>query len=408
MDHTRTRQHEYIWTGQDNQGRRLQGRLSGPNAAMVRAKLRRQQIQPWRVYRQRRWLGRFSQQQRRIKTADIALFSRQLATMIAADIDLTQALTIIAQGSTHARLRQVVQALRADIESGRTLADALANHPRHFDDLFVNLVAAGEYAGALQSLLERLATYQEQTAALGRRIRQALFYPMLVLLVALTVVILLLYFVVPQFQTLFADFGADLPAFTQLVIALSQLLQQHGWLLLALITALAVGFVIAWRRWPGLQRLMDQFMLRLPIIGPLIRHACVSRFASTLATMTAAGIALVEALDATADVIGNQTFKDSVHYMRRQVETGQRLATALAQTTCFPAMMQQMIQVGEESGRLEAMCTRVADFYATDVQTRTDHLAALLEPFIMLVIGGLTGGLIIAMYLPIFGIGSVV
>lgn len=408
MNHTHTRHHEYVWTGRDDQGRDLKGCLSGPNAAMVRAMLRRQQIQPLRVHRQRRWLSRLSQRQRRIKTADIALFSRQLATMIAADIDLTRALAIIAQGSTHPGLQQIIHALKADIESGRTLADALARHPRHFDELFVNLVAAGEYAGALQTLLERLATYQEQTAVLGRRIRQALFYPLLVMMVALAVMALLLYFVVPQFQTLFADFGAELPAFTQMVIALSQILQQRGWLLLGLMTALAVGFFTAWRRWPKLQRLVDQLLLRLPIIGPLLHHACVSRFAGTLATMTAAGISLVEALDATAEVIGNLTFKDSVHYIRRQVETGQRLAEALAQTTCFPAMMQQMIQVGEEAGRLENMCTRVADFYAADVEARTDNLAALLEPFIMLLIGGLTGGLIIAMYLPIFGIGSVV
>ena len=408
MAKTLTEQHTFLWIGKDRNGSRVKGRSDGPNEAMVRAMLRKQGINPIQVKKKSHLFGLGGQRKAKIKPADIAILARQLATMLQAGVPLVQSLDIIAKGSDNKGLAQLVTAIRDDIEAGLPLADALARHPKYFDDLFVNLVAAGERSGALEALLDKIATYKEKTEEIKGKVKKALFYPTAVIIVALIVMGILLYFVVPQFQSLFQGFGADLPAFTLMVIGLSNFVQSWWYVILAAFAAAGYGFAQARQRSRNFRRTLDRLSLKLPVIGAILYKAAVARFARTLATMFAAGVPLVEALDSVARASGNIVFEEAILQMRDQVSSGQQLQLAMDNTGQFPSMAQQMVKIGEEAGALDAMCSRVADFYEAEVDNLVDSLSSLLEPMIMAIIGVLVGGLVIAMYLPIFKLGSVV
>lgn len=408
MAQTRIENHKFFWIGTDPNGSRVKGETEGPNEAMVRATLRRQRINPIRVRKQTRLFGIGGKRKKRITAGDIAVLSRQLATMLAAGVPMVQSLDIVADGTSNPSLADLVRSVRDDIESGLPLADALAQHPRYFDDLFVNLVAAGEQSGTLETLLDKIATYKEKTEAIKTKVRKALFYPTAVIIVAIVVMGILLYFVVPEFQSLFQGFGASLPAFTLMVIGLSKTIQHWWWLILAGCIAAGYGFVVGRRRSRGFRRLLDRMSLKVPVVGPIVNKAAVARFSRTLETMFAAGVPLVEALESVARAAGNVVFEEAIDQMRGQVESGQPLELAMSNTGRFPNMVHQMIKIGEQAGALDAMCARVADFYESEVDALVDGLSTLLEPMIMVVIGVLVGGLVIAMYLPIFKLGSVV
>jgi len=408
MAETRTEKHTFFWIGSDRNGGRVKGHTDAPNEAMVKVMLRKQGINPIRVRKQTRLFGIGGKRKKKVKPADIAVLARQLATMLQAGVPLVQSLDIISRGADNPSFAELVAAIRDDVESGITLAEALARHPKHFDDLFVNLVQAGEKSGALEALLDKIATYKEKTEAIKAKVRKALFYPGAVIVVAIIVMGILLYFVVPQFQALFQGFGADLPVFTLLVIGMSEFVQRWWWLMGGA-TALAIyGFFQARLRSRPFRHLNDRIALKLPVIGDILYKAAVARFARTLSTMFAAGVPLVEAMDSVARASGNIVFEQAILQMRDQVASGQRLQLAMSNTGLFPSMALQMVAIGEESGSLDAMCARVADFYEAEVDNQVDSLSSLLEPMIMAIIGVMVGGLVIAMYLPIFKLGSVV
>jgi type IV pilus assembly protein PilC len=305
-------------------------------------------------------------------------------------------------------MQKLILAIKADVEGGTALADALAKHPLHFDDLFVNLVSAGEQAGALETLLDKIATYKEKTEAIKKKIKKALFYPTAVVVVAIVVTSILLIFVIPEFESLFQGFGADLPAFTRFVIDISKFVQSTGWVLLIAGVGAVVGFLHAKKRSRAVQHFVDRLMLKIPIIGSILNKSSIARYARTLSTTFAAGVPLVEALDSVAGACGNIVYETAVLRMRDEVATGQRLQRAMENTDLFPNMVNQMIAVGEESGSLDAMSSKVADFYEEEVDNAVDSMSSLLEPLIMAILGVLVGGLVIAMYLPIFKMGAVV
>lgn len=409
MARSTTRHYTFTWAGTNREGAHMKGKTQGPNQATVKASLRQQGINPGRVRKQTTLFGLGGgKRKKKITAGDIAVLARQSSTMMAAGVPLVQSLDIIAKGSDNPALGNLVGDIRNRIESGSTLAEALAQHPKHFDDLFVSLVAAGEASGALDALLHRVATYKEKTEAVKAKVRKALFYPAAVITVAIAVMGILLYFVVPQFRSLFQGFGAELPAFTQMVIHLSQLIRAWWWLALIALILGVLAFIQIRRRSYKFRRLVDRCLLKLPIIGRILHKSVVARFARTLSTMFAAGVPLVEALDSVAGAAGNLVFEEGIRQMRTQVATGQQLQLALSNTGLFPSMTQQMIAIGEEAGSLDAMCTRVADIYEEEVDNQVDALSSLLEPFIIVIIGVLVGGLVIAMYLPIFQLGSVV
>ena len=328
--------------------------------------------------------------------------------MLSAGIPLVQGFEIVGNGHDNPAMRKLIQGIKVDLESGTALAEALSRHPLHFDDLYVNLVTAGEQAGALDTLLDKVATYKEKTENIKKKIKKALFYPAAVLVVAVIVTIILLIFVIPQFESLFKGFGADLPAFTRMVIDLSAFVQSKG-LYLAVVVGGGIAFYIYTRkRSQKLREFEDRLMLKLPIIGNIIEKAAVARFARTLSTMFSAGVPLVEALQSVAGATGNIVYEKAVLSMRDEVSTGQRLQRAMENTGIFPNMVIQMIAVGEESGSLDEMSSKVADFYEADVDNAVDSMSSLLEPLIMAILGVLVGGLVIAMYLPIFKLGAVV
>ena len=408
MASTMSENQTFFWIGTDRSGSRVKGQTDGPNEAMVKVALRKQGINPIRVRKQTTIFGLGGKRKKKVKAGDIAIFARQLATMLAAGVPLVQSLDIIAKGADNPTLAELVETIRGDIEDGIPLASALARHPKHFDDLFVNLVDAGEKSGALESLLDKIATYKEKTEAIKAKVRKALFYPSAVIVVAIIVMGILLYFVVPQFQSLFQGFGADLPAFTLLVISLSEGVQAWWWAIIGVIAATFYGFFQALLRSRNFRRMNDRLALKLPIIGDILYKAAVARFARTLSTMFAAGVPLVEAMDSVARAAGNIVFEEAILQMRDQVASGVQLQLAMNNTGLFPSMALQMVAIGEESGSLDAMCSRVADFYEAEVDNQVDSLSSLLEPMIMAIIGVLVGGLVIAMYLPIFKLGSVV
>ena len=393
----------FAWEGRDKRGARIKGKSLAPDEAALRAELRRQGIAPSRIRKQRQ--GRKGG---KVNAGDIAVFSRQLATMLAAGIPLVQAFEIVGNGNEKPAMQKLILDVKADVEGGTSLHEALAKHPLYFDDLYVNLVEAGEHAGALESLLDKVATYKEKTEALKKKVKKALFYPAAVLVVAVLVTVVLLVFVIPQFEALYKGFGADLPAFTQFVIGLSKLVQHDGIYMGVVIGGLFWTFFYFKKRSRALREFLDRLVLRIPIIGPILNKAAIARYARTLSTMFAAGVPLVEALDSVAGATGNIVYETAVRKMRDEVATGQRLQRSMENTGLFPNMVNQMIAVGEESGSLDEMTGKVATFYEAEVDNAVDAMSSLLEPLIMLVLGVLVGGLVIAMYLPIFKLGSVV
>jgi len=395
----------FLWEGTDRNGKKVKGKSLASNEATVRADLRRQGVVPTRIRKQRKGLFTGGG---KIQTSDIAIFSRQLATMLAAGIPLVQAFEIVGNGHENAAMQKLILSIKADVEGGSALAEALAKQPLYFDDLFVNLVEAGEQAGALESLLDKIATYKEKTEAIKKKIKKALTYPAAVLVVAFVVTTILLIFVIPSFEDLFQGFGADLPGFTRMVIDLSAFVRTKGLYIVLIMAAAVTAFFYFYKRSRPFRHFLDRVMLKTPIIGPILQKAAIARYARTLSTMFAAGVPLVEALESVAGATGNIVYEVGVMEMRDEVATGQRLQQSMENTDLFPNMVIQMIAVGEESGSLDDMSAKVADFYEADVDDAVDNLSSLLEPMIMAILGVLVGGLVVAMYLPIFKLGAVV
>src|SRR5580704_5495725 len=394
----------FNWEGMDRKGQRIKGRAVAQNEQSLKADLRRQGVVATRIRKQSKAFSTGG----KVKPEDIAIFSRQLATMLGAGIPLVQAFEIIGTGHDKPAMQKLVLEIKAEVEGGTSLHEALAKHPLYFDDLFVNLVEAGEQAGALEGLLDKIATYKEKTEALKKKVKKALFYPAAVLAVALIVTVILLLFVIPQFEDLFKGFGADLPAFTMMVINLSKFVQHNGIFIAIVVGAGVWVFFYFYKRSRKLREVLDRTALRIPIIGPILNKASVARFARTLSTMFAAGVPLVEALESVAGATGNIVYENAVLKIRDEVATGQRLQRAMENTGQFPNMVIQMIAVGEESGSLDEMAGKVATFYEAEVDNAVDAMSSLLEPLIMVILGVVVGGLVIAMYLPIFKLASVV
>ena len=393
----------FAWEGRDKRGARIKGKSLAPDEQTLRAELRRQGVAPSKIRKQRQG-GKGGKP----NPGDIAVFSRQLATMLAAGIPLVQAFEIVGAGHEKPAMQKLILDVKSDVEGGTSLHEALGKHPLYFDDLYVNLVEAGEQAGALESLLDKIATYKEKTEALKKKVKKALFYPAAVLAVAVVVTIVLLVFVIPQFEALYKGFGANLPAFTQFVIHISQLVQHDGLYIAMVVGGIVWTFFYFKKRSRAMREFLDRLILKFPIIGPILNKAAIARYARTLSTMFAAGVPLVEALESVAGATGNIVYENAVNKMRDEVSTGQRLQRAMENTGLFPNMVNQMIAVGEESGSLDEMSGKVATFYEAEVDNAVDAMSSLLEPLIMVVLGVLVGGLVIAMYLPIFKLASVV
>lgn len=395
----------FNWEGTDRNGKKVKGKSTAANEAAVRADLRRKGVVPSRIKKQGKSL--FSGGGK-VSPADIAIFSRQLSTMLSAGIPLVQSFEIVATGHENPAMRKLLFAVKNDVEGGSALAEALAKHPLYFDDLFVNLVEAGEQAGALETLLDKVATYKEKTEAIKKKIKKAITYPAAVLVVAFVVTIILMVFVIPAFEDLFQGFGADLPAFTRVVIDISQFIRDKGWMLAIMASGAVATFMYFYKRSRPMRHFLDRAALKAPIIGPILEKSAIARYARTLSTMFSAGVPLVEALESVAGATGNIVYEIGVLEMKDEVSTGQRLQVAMENTGLFPNMVIQMIAVGEESGSLDAMSAKVADFYEEDVDNAVDNLSSLLEPMIMSILGVLVGGLVVAMYLPIFKMGAVI
>jgi len=395
---------QFVWEGTDRRGKKVRGKSLAANETALRADLRRQGVAATRVKTQSNTFKGGG----KVNPGDIAIFSRQLATMLASGIPLVQAFEIIGNGNEKPAMQKLILDIKASVEGGSSLHESLAKHPLYFDDLFVNLVEAGEQAGALETLLDKIATYKEKTEALKKKIKKALFYPTAVLFVAVIVTIILLIFVIPQFESLFKGFGADLPAFTQMVINMSRFVQHNGIYLGAVFGGAIYAFIYFKKRSRNMRRALDRMMLKFPIIGPILVKAAIARFARTLATMFAAGVPLVEAMESVAGATGNIVYEEATLRMKDEVATGQRLQRAMENTALFPNMVVQMIAVGEESGSLDTMSGKVADFYEAEVDNAVDAMSSLLEPLIMAILGVLVGGMVIAMYLPIFKLGAAV
>lgn len=406
MAETAIKTETFIWEGTDRTGKRIKGEMPSASDALVKAALRRQGVNPIKVRKKPKPL--FGAKKKKITTKDIAVFSRQMATMMAAGVPLVQAFEIVGWGHENPAMQELIMAVKNDVEAGNTLATALGKHPLYFDDLFCNLVHAGEQAGVLETLLDKIATYKEKIEALKSKIRKALFYPTAVIIVAFIITAILLIFVIPQFQSVFASFGGDLPAFTLFVISISEVFQEYWWAIFGAIILAGYLFVYFKKRSPAFNKALDKLALKLPIIGEIVRKATIARYCRTLSTMFAAGVPLVEAMESVAGATGNSVYGDAVLVMRDEIATGQQLQASMRQTNLFPNMVVQMVAIGEESGSLDEMLAKVADFFEQEVDDAVDALSSLLEPLIMAVLGVLIGGLVVAMYLPIFKMGSVI
>ncbi len=396
----------FVWEGTDKRGVVMKGEQTAKNANFLRAELRRQGITPKVVKVKPKPL--FGGAGKRVTPLDIAIFSRQIATMMKAGVPIVGALEIIASGSKNPRMQTLVNAIRADVESGSSLSEALGKHPVEFDELFRNLVKAGESAGVLETVLDTVATYKENTEALKGKIKKAMFYPTAVVAVALIVSAILLVFVVPMFEEVFASFGADLPAFTQLVVNLSHFMVAWWWLIVIAWVGAVVAFIMVKNRSIAFQYFLDRVILKVPVVGQIIHNSAVARFARTLAVTFKAGVPLVEGLDTVAGATGNNVYEKAVHRVRDDVAVGYSVNMAMKQTNQFPHMVVQMTAIGEEAGALDTMLFKVAEFYEQEVDNAVDALSSLLEPMIMVFLGVVVGGMVVAMYLPIFKLGAVV
>ena len=392
----------FVWEGKDKSGRIVQGELRAASSASASASLRRQGVLTTRIKKKK--IGRA----KRISEKDICFFTRQLATMLKAGVPLLQAFDIVARGHANASVSRLLLDIRGDVETGTSLAQAFRRYPQYFDALFCNLVAAGEQAGILEDLLARLATYKEKTLAIKSKIRGALFYPAAVLAVAFIVTSVIMIWVVPSFKSVFESFGAELPLPTLMVIWMSDRFVEYWYLLFGSLTIGGALFVRTWKHSPALQAATNRLLLRLPVFGEVVRKAVIARWTRTLSTMFAAGVPLVESLDSVGGASGNAVYRDATQRIGAAVRSGTSLTIAMHQTQVFPSMVTQMVAIGEESGALDQMLRKVAEFYEDEVDAAVASLASLMEPVIMVFLGGLIGGLVIAMYLPIFKLGSVV
>ncbi|CRD55633.1 type II secretion system F family protein [Stenotrophomonas indicatrix] len=396
----------FVWMGTDKRGVKMKGEQVAKNANLLRAELRRQGINPGMVKPKPKPL--FGAAGSRITPKDVAFFSRQMATMMKSGVPIVGALDIIASGHKNPRMKKMVDSVRTDIEGGSSLYEAVSKHPVQFDELYRNLVKAGEGAGVLETVLDTVATYKENIEALKGKIKKAMFYPAMVLAVALLVSGILLVWVVPQFEDVFKGFGAELPAFTQMIVSLSRFMVSWWWLILILIIGSIVGFIAAYKRSPKLQHFMDRLVLKVPVIGQIMHNSAIARFSRTTAVTFKAGVPLVEALGIVAGATGNTVYEEAVLRMRDDVSVGYPVNMAMKQTALFPHMVIQMTGIGEEAGALDAMLFKVAEYYEQEVNNAVDALSSLLEPIIMVIIGTIVGGMVIGMYLPIFKLASVV
>jgi type IV pilus assembly protein PilC len=396
----------FAWEGVDKSGKRVKGEMTGRNDALVKAQLRSQGVNPLKVKKKAKPL--FGASGGKIVTKDITVFARQLATMMSSGVPLVQSFEIVGRGHENRAMQELIMSIKADVEAGGSLAEALGKHPRQFNELFVNLVVAGEHAGILEEILHKLATYMEKTEALKSKIKGAMFYPIAVVVVAFVITCILMIFVIPQFQDLFSGFGADLPALTQIVINMSKWFQANWYILIGGIVGTVVGIMQMMRRSVKFAHFVDRLLLKMPVLGEILDKSAIARFARTLATMFAAGTPLVEAMNSVAGACGNIVYYEAVMKMRDEVATGTQMQAAMRDAGIFPNMVIQMVAIGEESGALDAMLSKVADWYEQEVDDAVDSLTSLLEPIIMAVLGVLIGGLVVAMYLPIFKMGQVV
>jgi type IV pilus assembly protein PilC len=396
----------FTWVGTDKRGVKIKGEYAAKNASMVKAELRRQGINPTSVGVKGRPL--FGAAGKTIKARDIAVFSRQIAVMMAAGVPMVQGFDIIAGGQTNIRMKDMLLDIKTNIEGGSTLAEAMAKHPVQFDELFVNLVRAGESAGVLDTVLDTIATYKENIESLKGKIKKAMFYPAIVFAVAILVSAILLIFVVPQFEDVFKGFGAQLPAFTQMIVNLSRFLVANWFMMLLGVIAVFAGLIFLYKRSPRFAHFMARAVLKLPVIGQILHQSAIARFARTLGVTFAAGVPLVEALDSVGGATGSPVYNDAVKRIREDVAVGHQLQLAMRQVNLFPNMVVQMVGIGEESGALDKMLFKIAEFYEQEVNNAVDALSSLLEPFIMVIIGVLVGSMVVGMYLPIFKLAAVV
>jgi type IV pilus assembly protein PilC len=392
----------FEWEGKDKNGKVIRGEMRAGGEAMVSASMRRQGILVTKVKKRRLSGGRS------IKQKDIAVFTRQLATMMKAGVPLIQSFDIVARGSTNPRMTRMLTDIRSDVETGTSLSAAFRKHPLYFDSLYCNLVEAGEAGGILEQLLERLAVYQEKTMAIKNKIKSALIYPVAVLVVAFVVVAVIMIFVIPAFKDVFKSFGADLPAPTLLVIAMSEFFVNYWYLIFGVLGGGVYVFFESWKRSPKMQKVMDRMLLRAPIFGDLVMKSSVARWTRTLSTMFAAGVPLVEALDSVGGASGNAVYAEATEQIQKDVSTGSALTTSMQTTGVFPVMVIQMCAIGEESGSLDQMLGKAAEFFEDEVDEAVKGLSSLLEPVIIVFLGTLIGGIVVAMYLPIFKLGAVV
>ncbi len=403
---TKTRQESkeftFLWTGKNKAGKIVRGEQRATSEAVVNATLRRQGILVTKVTRQKFRGGR------KVSEKDIALFTRQLATMMKSGVPLLQTFDIVGRGHDNPAVGKLLLDIKTDVETGSSLSQAFRKFPLYFDPLYCNLVAAGEQAGILETLLDRLATYKEKMIAIKSKIKSAMFYPIAVIIVAFIITAVIMIFVIPAFKEVFKSFGADLPTPTLLVIAISDFFVEYWWLIFGSIGGGLFAFFYTWKRSEKMQFFLDRLFLRIPLFGPIIRKAVIARWTRTLATMFAAGVPLVESLDSVGGAAGNYVYKEGTKQIQGEVSTGTSLTSAMQNTSLFPNMVNQMVAIGEESGSLDAMLGKVADFFEAEVDDAVDALSSLMEPIIMVVLGVLIGGMVIAMYLPIFKLGAVV
>ncbi|MGL4692888.1 MAG: type II secretion system F family protein [Stenotrophomonas maltophilia] len=396
----------FVWEGTDKRGVKMKGEQPAKNANLLRAELRRQGIMPSVVKQKPKPL--FGGAGSAVGAKDIAFFSRQMAIMMKSGVPIVSSLEIIASGHKNPRMRKLVETIRTDIEGGSSLYESISKHPVQFDELYRNLVRAGEGAGVLETVLDTIANYKENIEALKGKIKKALFYPVMIIAVAIIVSAILLLFVVPQFEEVFKGFGAELPAFTQMIVAASRFMVSYWWVMLAVVIGSLFGFIYTYKRSPKMQHNMDRLILKVPVIGQIMNNSAIARFARTTAVTFKAGVPLVEALGIVAGATGNKVYEEKVLRMRDDVSVGYPVNMAMKQVNIFPHMVVQMTAIGEEAGALDTMLFKVAEYYEQEVNNAVDALSSLLEPIIMVFIGTIVGGMVIGMYLPIFKLGAVV
>ncbi|MGJ7495675.1 type II secretion system F family protein [Variovorax sp. RT4R15] len=392
----------FEWEGRDRNGKQVRGEMRAVGENQVQASLRRQGVLPTKIKKRKMRAGKS------IKPKDIAIFTRQLATMMKAGVPLLQAFDIVGRGNANPSVAKLLNDIRGDVETGTSLSAAFRKFPKYFDNLYCNLVEAGEAAGILEELLDRLATYMEKTEAIKSKIKSALMYPASVVVVAFVVVAIIMIFVIPAFKSVFSSFGADLPAPTLIVMAISEFFVSYWWLIFGVIGGGIYFFLQAWKRNEKVQRVMDRLLLKLPIFGTLIDKSCIARWTRTLATMFAAGVPLVEALDSVGGASGNSVYADATTKIQQEVSTGTSLTSAMTNANLFPSMVLQMTAIGEESGSIDHMLGKAADFYESEVDDMVAGLSSLMEPIIIVFLGVIIGGIVVSMYLPIFKLGQVV